>query len=273
MGEGFVNKILFLRGFLMKKIMTILAVTAVALTLVGCPKLGDVQTSGTKWKKSFGLDGTKSTVADGQYSRGFAALSSSKKCSEIEATITLPVGDDNIFEAGGKKSVIGLAFDVHETKVDNKTYYDFVLVGVKPSDGGFYVEKYENISKEELKEDMITPDSAINGATYNAASGAKYTSLDGKGSATWASGTVSIDSTEESKSFTISVTQTTKGTYVVKNGTKELGRYTRAAASGENDKIFGQIFMYGNAPKGTKIKAVFEADQDKTVGLFADDEF
>ena len=46
---------------------------------------------------------------------------------------------------------------------------------------------------------MITEDSAINGATYNAASGAKYTSLDNKGAATWASGTVSIDSTEESK--------------------------------------------------------------------------
>ena len=135
------------------------------------------------------------------------------------------------------------------------------------------VSKDTETKQGELKEDMITADSTINGAEYNAASGAKYTSLDGKGSATWASGTVSIDSTEESKSFTISVTQTTKGTYVVKNGTKKLGEYTRAATSGEDDKIFGQIFMYGNAPKGTKIKAVFEADKDKTVGLFADDEF
>ena len=103
----------------MKKIMTILAALAVALMLVGCAKFGDVQTSGTKWKKTFILNGTKADIGDNEFSRGFVALSSSKKCSEIETTITLPKGNDNIFSVGNKKSVIGLAFDVHLTKKGN----------------------------------------------------------------------------------------------------------------------------------------------------------
>jgi hypothetical protein len=262
----------------MKKIMTILATAMVALMLVGCAKFGDVQTSGTKWKKTFILDGTKASVGDNQYSRGFSALSSSKKCSEIETTITLPIGDDNIFEASGKRSVIGLAFDVHITTVQGKDYYDFVLVGVKPSDGEFYVEKYERISKDELKEDMITIDSAINGATEDNASGPSFTSLDGKSSGQnfVTSKKVNITTTAESKSFTISVTQTSKGVYVVKNGETTLGTYDRhddlSSEETSAGKAYGQVFTYGNAPKGTKIKAVFESDKNKTVGLFADEE-
>lgn len=261
----------------MKKIMTILAALAVALMLVGCAKFGDVQTSGTKWKKTFILNGTKADIGDNEFSRGFVALSSSKKCSEIETTITLPKGNDNIFSVGNKKSVIGLAFDVHLTKKGNNDYYDFVLVGVRPEDGAFYVERYENIAKAALQEDMKTEDQTINGAILNADSGPKYTSLDGKSNDSfWASGNVSITDTEESKSFTISVTQSAKGVYVVKNGNKTLGTYNRSTnlSLDENSegKAYGQIFQYGNAPKGTKIKAVFESDKNKTVGLFADEE-
>ena len=102
----------------MKKIMTIIAAAAVALTLVGCANFGDAQASGTKYKKTFTLDASgdikDSTGAAAAYARGFVALSASKSCSEIETTITLPK-DDNIVEASDKRSVIGLAFDVHVT--------------------------------------------------------------------------------------------------------------------------------------------------------------
>ena len=37
-------------------------------------------------------------------------------------------------------------------------------------------------------------------------------------------------------------------------------------------KAYGQVFIYGNAPKGTKIDAKFASNKDKTVGLFADEE-
>lgn len=260
----------------MKKFMTILATLAVALMLVGCAKLGDVQTYGTKWKKTFILNGTKPEVGEDDNSRGFAALSASKKCWKISTTIKVPKGDDNIVSAEGKKSVIGLAFDVHETKENNKSYYDFVLVGVKPSDGQFYVEKYTKISKDDLKEDMITEQSAIGNATRNNSTGASFTDCDGKTSGNWASSTVDIEEDDESYSWTITVTQDTAGTYIVKNGNKELGSYTRSLTNEEtkstDKKAYGQIFTYGNAPYGTKIKAIFESDKTATVGLFAEEE-
>ena len=273
----------------MKKIMAVIAAAAVALTLVGCANFG-AKTSGTKWKKTFKLDATdteKLKDADGteaNYARGFAALSTSKKCNYIETTITLPAKEKdkaaNIFTASGvSPAVIGLAIDVHETTVNNKKYYDFVLVGVRPSSGEFYVEKYENIAKDDLKESMITNDSAIGGAKSNAASGAaKWTSLDGKGSASFVSGkTVKIDTNADGdKSFTITVTQDTAGTYVIKNGTTKLGEYTRALTDAEKASTaklaYGQIFMYGNAPKGTKLTAKFDSNKDATKGLFADED-
>lgn len=274
----------------MKKIMAVIAAAAVALTLVGCANFG-AKTSGTKWKKTFKLDATdteKLKDADGteaNYARGFAALSSSKKCNYIETTVTLPAKEKdkaaNIFTASGvSPAVIGLAIDVHETTVNNKKYYDFVLVGVRPSSGEFYVEKYENIAKDDLKESMITNDKAIGGASETAAAGAaKYTSLDGKSTgASFVSGKkVTVDTNEAGdKSFKITVTQDTAGTYVIKNGNTKLGEYTRALTDAEKASTaklaYGQIFMYGNAPKGTKLTAKFDSNKDATKGLFADED-
>ena len=257
----------------MKKIMTILATAMVALMLVGCAKFGDVQTSGTKWKKTFNLDGTKSTVHSGEYSRGFSALSSSTKCYEIETTISVPMGTnpENIVVSGDNKSVIGLAFDVHVTKnAQNKDVYDFVLVGVKPSDGGYYVEHYTGVLKEKLKEDMITNEPTIGGT---------YTEVAAETNG-WA-GTVAVNNAgtnvnEVGYQWTIKVTQQTPGTYKILINGQEKATYTRALTSAESSsnegKAYGQIFTYGNAPYGTKIKAVFESNKDTTHGLFADEE-
>ena len=282
----------------MKKLLAVIAAAAVALTLVGCDQFGDVETSGNKWEKGFKIDATgelkdgegNALTGDTQYARGFVALSTSKKCSAIETTITLPKKDEdgnvaNIVTANGKKAVVGLAFDVHETtKDDGKKYYDFILVGVKPSDGQFYVEKYENISKDNLKDSMNTTDPAIDGAVAATASNtdvARYTGKEPesytKGSFVTSGAKVAVSETEESYSWTISVTQDVAGTYVVKNGNTLLGTYTRELTETENKalktkKAYGQVFIYGNAPKGTKIDATFASNKDKTVGLFADEE-
>jgi len=263
----------------MKKIMTVLAAAAVALTLVGCAKLGDVQTSGTKWKKTFKLDATGEIKdADGNaatYCRGFAALSASKKCSEIETVITLPMTDGKNITINTElqKSVVGLAFDVSLVeKEDGKKYYDFVLVGVKPADGGYYIEHYYDVPQEALKESMNTTDGTM-GGQYEAVSGAEETGG-------WA-GTI-IPYEDASKvatdgyKWTVKVTQETAGTYKVFINDVHKGTYTRtlteAEAASKNGKAYGQIFMYGNSPAGTKIEAVFTSDKDNTVGLFADEE-
>lgn len=284
----------------MKKFMTILAVTALVLTLVGCASYGDAKASGSKWRKIFKLDATtEKKDVDGKVAknvRGFVALSASKNCSNIETTITLPVKDaENITvvkDAGannGNYTVVGLAFDVHVTKdANNKEFYDFVLLGVQPSTGHWYLEKYMNIAKDDLQEDMNTNQSTIGNATYVAnertaeAGKASWTSLDGKGNAVFAGSTIkTFDAATvqtDGYSWTVSVTQDTAGTYVVKVGTKELGKYTRALTAEEKadtnhkGKAYGQVFMYGNAQAGTKINAKFRSDKEKTTGLFADEE-
>ena len=262
----------------MKKIMTIIAAAAVALTLVGCANFGDAKASGTKYKKSFSLDATGDIGADALFARGFVALSASKGCSAIETTITLPK-DDNIVATNDGYSVVGLAFDVHVTKdANNKEFYDFVLVGVQPKTGYYYVEKYENIAKDDLKESMNTKDKAIGGATATAAAGAaKWTSLDGKGTKSFVEKDVKAAKEDGSYEWTVKVTQDTAGAYVVAiNDIAAAGAYTRtlteAEAASKDKKLVGQVFMYGNAPKGTKIKANFNSNKDKTTGLFADEE-
>ena len=273
----------------MKKIMTIIAAAAVALTLVGCANFGDAKASGTKYKKTYSIDATgdikDANGADASYARAFTALSTSKKCSAIETEVVLPVGEklENVVtSADGKNAVVGLAFDVHETEgTDGKKYYDFVLVGVKPADGGFYIEKYENVSKDNLKETMNTNDGAIDGAARGATTGAKFTDCDGKTSGNWASGSVKTF-TDAAKIATdgytwkVKVTQATAGTYEVLINDVKKGSYTRALTDAEKEskdkKAYGQVFMYLNAPKGTKIKAEFNSNKDNTVGLFADEE-
>lgn len=275
----------------MKKLMTVLATALVALTLVGCTALGDAKTSGTKWTKTFKLDATgelKDAAGNkADFSRGFASLSTSKKCSAIETVVTVPVTDakKNVLSiptsTAGKNAVVGLAFDVHLTKItkENATkdlpegteVYDFVLVGVKPADGFFYIEKYVNVKKENLKESMITKADTIGGT---------YTPLAPETSG-WASKSPikTIDPNTfatEGYSWKIGVTQETAGTYVIKLNGTEYAKYTRpltdAEKASKDGKAYGQVFLYGNAPEGTKFQAKFASNKDATVGLFADEE-
>ena len=272
----------------MKKIMTIIAAAAVALTLVGCANFGEGKATGTKYKKTLSLDATgdlkDSTGAEMSYSRAFMALSASKNCSEIETEITVPLVNDKKEEVSTiAASVIGLAFDTHLTKnAEGKEFYDFVLVGVRPATKEFYIENYENISKDELKESMVTNEKAIGGAVEATSSNtdkARYTSCDSKKTGAAFSST-KIDTNagdvqklaDEGYKWTVTVTQATAGTYKVAINGKELGEYKRDLTDKEKDKAVGQVFMYGNAVKDEKFTAKFNSNKDKTKGLFADEE-
>jgi len=271
----------------MKKLMAVIAAAAVALTLVGCANFGDAKTSGTKYKKTFSLDATGDIKdAEGKaaaYARGFAALSASKSCSEIETEITVPlVNDKKEAVSTIANSVIGLAFDVHLTRnAENKEFYDFVLVGVRPATKEFYIEKYENIAKDDLKESMNTNTQAIGGAvkaTDDNKDKARWISKDGKTSGAFAGTKIETNAgdaqklADEGYKWTVSVTQATAGTYKVAINGKELGEYKRDLLTGEKDKAVGQVFMYGNAVAGEKFTANFNSNKDKTKGLFADEE-
>lgn len=178
--------------------------------------------------------------------RGAAAvaLSTSKKCSEIETTITLPKKD-----------------------ADGKDYYDFILVGARPNDGRWYIEHYYNVPKDDLKDTMNTTEPTMGGA---------YDPLVAEGNDGYA-GTLSNYNKADEYTWTVKVTQEEAGKYKIYINDDYKVTYSRDLTENENKalgtkKAYGQVFIYGNAPKGTKIDAKFASNKDKTVGLFADEE-
>lgn len=262
----------------MKKIMAVIAAAAVALTLVGCANFGAGKKTGTKWSTTFKLDATGAIKdADGNdatYSRGFAALSTSKKCSAIETVITMPKQDKkgntlNITKnADDKKAVVGLAFDTHLTKDSSgKEFYDFVLVGARPNDGRWYIERYVNVPKDDLKESMNSTKGTMGGT---------YTALASESTDGYA-GTLTGYDKEDEYTWTVKVTQDVAGTYKIYINDVQKATWKRDLTEAEtkdtkNGKAYGQVFVYGNAPKDTKINAKFTSNKDKTVGLFADED-
>lgn len=265
-----------------KKIM-LGVVAAAAIVLTGCANLGDAKTSGTKWSKTFKLDATGDIkTAEGEdalYSRAFAALSASKKCSAIETEISIPVVDKKgnpvsvVATTTPSYAVTGLAFDVH--LVDGK--YDFVLVGIQAATGRFYVEKYSGVSKDKLKESMMTKDGNIDTeATVVSCDGKAANAAYVTGKAFPITSAEDLADPEKGYSWKIGVTQETAGTYVVKINDEKVATYTRELTADEKKedeaKAYGQIFMYGNAPKDIKFTAKYKSNKDATVGLFADDE-
>lgn len=236
-----------------KKIM-LGVVAAAAIVLTGCANLGDGDLGGTKYKKTLTLDATEITE---KYSRAFAQLSTSKKVKAIETEISVKAADCTSLT----KSVVGLAFDVHLTKdSEGKEFYDFVLVGLKPADGFYYVERYKNVSKDALKEDMKTNEGTIGGT---------YTAICPEVSG-WSGTALNVKDGDDYK-WTVKVTQDA-GVYTINVNDKSY-TYTGETKDDDGDAI-GMVFLYGNAPKGEKFKAAYNTNKDKkaTIGLFADDE-
>lgn len=97
------------------------------------------------------------------------------KASPSESDPEIWVVDEN----GSKntRAVVGLIFDLHETKAKEETvtdkgttktvtkkYYDFVLIGYRPATKGFYVEKYKNVPEDAF-------DAASNDSSFSDAEG------------------------------------------------------------------------------------------------------
>lgn len=276
------------------------AITAAAVAFVGCKMgEGDGKLSGSKWDATLTKDSTTVGVEEASpaYGRFFKQLGTGEKVQSIKTLITVCTKDIDgwvtepekgyylVAEEGAEKAtevhgVVGLIFDLHETnaEADNEgvwkkgdTLYDFVIVGYRSSDKGFYVERYANIPEGSM--DEFVTSSGFGTATDVITTGtdkAPYFVYDYKDQVS----EVETEDGEPAHAFTVTVEQkeANKGTYTIKIGDKTVGTY-KGLVNSEKDGsgyAIGGAGAYANAPVGTIVKATFESDKDATVGLFAE---
>ena len=249
------------------------AVAVMAFALVGCAGFGDSKTSGTKTKKSFELDATDTEMTE-KYSRAFSTIRGTGNCSTLSTVITVDK-EESILVGDSSRAVIGLAFDVHTTKDKEAgdSFYDFVLVGIQADTAKYYVERYTGVSVNKLKETMKTDESDIDTA-------ANTTFLDGKASEAFYCDApiAAVEDEDGNKTWAVEVTQDEAFTYVVKINDTEVAKYTVAEEDQVEGKMkskgkqVGSVYAYGNAPKGSKIKATYNTDSKASVGFYEDAE-
>ena len=273
---------------------------AASIALIGCGmNEGDLDGKGSKWERTITKDSTKVGVEEASpaYGRAFSQLGTGEKVQSIKTLVTVYTdgmdgwvletaenskeytvaneGDKNATEVHG---VVGFMFDLHKTKAeadDNEgvwkkgdTLYDFVIVGYRPSDKGFYVERYANVPEGSM-DDYVTS-GGFGKATHfftktsNSIDFEKET-YDNE---------VTAETTEAGENvhkFTVTIEQAeaNKGIYTIKIGDKTVKTY-EGLVKDKNGYAIGGAGVYANAPIGTIVKATFESDKDATVGLFAE---
>ena len=177
--------------------------------------------------------------------------------------------------------VAGLIFDMHCTKDDadkKKKTYDFVLIGYRPYDDGFYIEQYKDVTADlfeaatnatsfKTADKFITETSSA--AYVYAAEGTNWVeSWNGKLGKD-DDGKDYGDKAVALKKFTVKITQEVKGTYKINIAGQDF-EYTPEANEAYTNKDgyrIGGAGYYVNAPLGTVINANFNSNNAGTVGL------
>ena len=274
------------------------ALLAASIALVGCGmNEGDLDGKGSKWERTIEKDSTKVGVekASPAYGRAFSQLGTKETVQSIKTLVTVYTdgmdgwvletaegskeytvaekGDSKVDEKGKTinatevHGVVGFMFDLHKTKVEGDTLYDFIIVGYRPSDKGFYVERYANVPEGSMDDYVTTsgfgdatdfftktsPSIAFEKGTYDSA--------------------VTPETTEDGENvhkFTVTIEQDKAGTYTIKIGNITVGTYEGIVKDEKSGYAIGGAGVYANAPVGTIVKASFESDKDVTVGLFAE---
>jgi len=271
---------------------------------IGYKNIGDCP----RYKRVWEQLGTKETVQALETTITIDVSNVDGKCTtdgDITAADTKWfVGEDKT-TTKESHAVVGLIFDLHETTVKDadgkdKKVNDFVLIGYRPYKKSYYVERYSNVPKEAF-------DAATNDSSFSDAEGIEVEYLASKSGKTTSSTVYYIENAtgvteshgklgEDKKgnkndeevdlqSFTVSITQETKGTYLIKVFGEEF-EYTPlvpedtklAAAWYTKDKAttkdvdeggyrIGGAGYYVNVPVGTGVKANFDSDNDNTIGL------
>ena len=286
------------------------ALIAASIALVGCGMSeGDLDGKGSKWERTITKDSTEVGVEEASpaYGRAFSQLGTGEKVQSIKTLVTVYTdgidglvvdqGDKYYLQApegarvgdkvDGKEvsavhGVVGFLFDLHKTKAktdaaDGKSYkagdtlYDFVIVGYRSSDKGFYVEKYNNVAEGSM-DAYVTTTSFGDDVIYitEETKNKPYYVYDYKDC-------VEVEKTEDGENvhkFTVTIEQAeeNKGTYTIKIGDKTVGIYKGLVDTEKNGTGYaiGGAGAYVNAPVGTIVKATFESDKKATVGLFAE---
>ncbi len=279
---------------LSKKILAAFSATALLATasfFTSCSdEEGEGDTSGSKTSTTMtltGPDGTTDKDSDGNiatYSRFFSQLGSKNGVAAFTTKVTVKKAEST-YTSNSKNAVVGMFFAENTYKdTDSNEFYDMVVFGFKPADGQAYIEHYNSVEK----------DSAASGFTT---AGALQSSYDDAifGNGSWAattSGTNYATDSDGNIVFNIEVQQSTEGVYKVymyKDGGSAttstlLGTWTATSENssgyatkeitvGSEKKTLavGGIGVYGNAPVGTKIVALYETSKDSITGSFQDE--
>ena len=187
--------------------------------------------------------------------------------------------------------VAGLIFDMHCTKdsEDKKLKtYDFVLIGYRPYDNGFYIEQYSSVTADLFEaatnagsfkdaDKYITDTAASPFYVYADDHDAEDFATKGDSWVTKWNGKLGKDDDGKDygdkavdlKKFTVKITQEVKGTYKINIAGKDF-EYTPEANEKYTNKDgyrIGGAGYYVNAPLGTVINANFNSKNPGTVGL------
>lgn len=299
----------------MTKKIFMVAIATCAFALTGCMGMdgfggddaGSKKQSGTKYNLTVkAIANNDAEKGSKKYQRAWEQLGTKETVQAIETKLmidTTAVQSKISVKSGTKdtpdatyvvdpdgtittNAVVGLIFDLHQTKtktVEGKTQkvYDFILVGYRPSDNGYYVEHYTDITEDLFK--AATNDTGFGTVTkYITASEAGYVYAKDNSWVTSRKGKLGKDDNGKEyndevdlKEFTVKVTQEVPGTYVI-NVAGESFTYKPAAPADEELKAkwynkdgyrIGGAGYYVNAPLGTEVKANFKSNKETTIGL------
>ena len=183
-----------------------------------------------------------------------------------------------------RKAVVGFLFDLHKTtkkvtnaegKEENTTVYDFILLGIRPSEKDYYIERYYNVPENAMK----TPTSlgtlwkdASTNVEYITATQSSFIKLTDKDIAKLVSGKGEDD--RPTASFDVTVTQA-NGVYTlafldqsIKIDSTKVPKRGKAKEDKDDGTLRGGAGVYANAPLGTKATIISNVDKDNTEGLY-----
>lgn len=295
----------------MTKKLFLVAIATAAFALTSCDALmaaadtksgtqGDGKTSGFKWNKKMTVDGNDKELYDktteealaNAYRRFIKKIKNDETVTNIATDIVIDLEKSVLAtdtpKEGKGKAVVGLAFDFHTS--EDKTKYDFVLVGFAPErgdNGSYYIERYFDIAtaKAQSAAEAMAEDAEDLGSTgfdssdtsmgdyYNFekdANGvlqitAKKASEDPAGYSDWQdlkAGDIEKSADGKTATIKVEIKQETAGLYEVYIAGTKVAEYAGETKIPEDSKKLadknylgfakGGVAVYANTPVGQK---------------------
>ena len=248
--------------------------------LTGCKEESDGgDADGNKWELNVTVDATTdaSDYADAANASGdgtvtkkryFKEITSSSKVAAIETTIKVNTSN-TLKTTNGVYSAVGYMFGYNKNS-DNTSKRDFYLLGIKPTNGTngvYYLEKYVGVDGKSSEATGWTKEKSMGTYSSYIDYGATTAKDDSPSDDETAIKTAPDTTTEVGYSiYTITITQETPGTYVVKLNGDTLATITdnthTSTIDGE-DYATGSVCAYVMAPEGTKVEATYAVDKSK----------